>query len=786
MKKQSSFLVKSLKIFAVFFLLVSIAVAIFAYITYTKLSSELPDISVLRNVQYQIPLNIYSRDAQLIAQYGDKKRTPIEISEVPDQLIKAFLAAEDSRFFEHNGVDYRGIIRASIQLLLTGKKKQGGSTITMQVTRNFLLTREKTYTRKIKEIILALKIEQEFSKQEILQLYLNKIFLGHHAYGIAAAAQIYYGKTLEQLTLAEKTMIAGLPKAPSQYNPVTNPERALSRRNYVLDRMLELQYISEDAHAHSRDTGITATIHKQPVEVSAPYVAEMVRNYIVEQYGEEQAYSAGLKAYTTIDAKLQNAANIALNQTLHDYDERHGYRDFPIPNINTHHIDNFKQIGDTIPAVVTDIQEDHLTAELANQDLVRLSWEKIQWARKFITNNRVGPALKAISDILKLGDIIRVRQLQNGEWRLSQNPEVEGAFVSLNPESGAILALTGGFDYQHSKYNRATQSNRQPGSGFKPIIYTAALEAGYTVASIINDAPIVVDEEDHDSEWRPENFSRKFFGPTRLRTALAKSRNLISIRLLRAIGIPAVTDTAKRFGFNDNQLPNSLTLALGSGQATPLQMAQMYAVFANDGFLITPYYIDRIESSSGELLFQAEPALACAICSATELKSDSYAPRIITPEINYLMNSMLRDVIKRGTATKAKSLGRKDLAGKTGTTNEQRDAWFNGYARNNVASAWIGFDNSKLLGKRETGGKAALPMWIEFMRVALEGLPEQELIPPEGIVPVYIDPDTGLRANAEEDNGIVEYFRTEYIPTEFAEPQQQSEDTENTTVEELF
>jgi penicillin-binding protein 1A len=550
--------------------------------------------------------------------------------------------------------------------------------------------------------------------------------------------------------------------------------------------MLELNYISKEDYEISSHAAITAKIHTQPIELSAPYIAEMARNIVFEKFGDS-AYSSGLKVFTTLQPRLQKAATKALYYALHSYDERHGYRNHPIPNIDSHgDLSDFPIIGDTHPGVVHRINNNNISVILKDQPLIQLSWENIKWAKKYITNNRTGTALSSAASLLKIGDIIRLRQLENGNWRLAQIPEVEGAFVSLDPENGAILALTGGFDFQQSKYNRVTQSNRQPGSGFKPVIYTAALEAGYTAASIINDAPIVIDDSEQESEWRPENFSRKFFGPTRLRTALTKSRNLISIRLLRALGISKVTNLALRFGFRADQLPKSLTLALGSGQATPLQMAQLYAVFANKGFLITPFFIDRIESNSGEILFQTQPEIACSLCSKTQLLSEKYAPRIISPQIIFIMNSMLRDVVRRGTATRAKTLGRKDLAGKTGTTNEQRDAWFNGFNSTNVASAWVGFDNSKLLGARETGGKAALPMWIKFMSEALKDVPEDEFIPPVGIRQVLIDPDTGLLAPIENESGIYEYFRKEFVPTEFASTILDENAVEDNSVEELF
>ncbi|MGZ4994147.1 MAG: penicillin-binding protein 1A [Methylobacter sp.] len=730
----------------------TLGAAISGYLLYNKLSADLPDIQTLHNVQYQTPLSIYSKDSLLIAQFGEKKRTPVNIEEVPQQLINAFIAAEDDNFYQHPGVDFKGLIRAGLQLALTGKKKQGGSTITMQVTRNFLLSSEKTYTRKLKEIMLALKIEHEYPKNKILELYLNQIFMGHRAYGIAAAAQVYYGKSLTELSLAEHAMIAGLPKAPSIYNPITNQARAIERRNYVLHRMLELNQITEHDYEDASRQPSTAKLQSVTPEISALYLAEMVRQKMFELYGE-QAYTSGFKVYTTINGTLQTTANQALNDTLHAYDERHGYRHL---RTRTGNFNELPVIGDTLPATVLRVKDNLATAALQDRSVIEIPAENIKW-----TGSSIGV-------LLKTGDIIRVRQLPNNTWALTQVPEAEGAFVSLNPTDGAVLALSGGFDFFRNKYNRATQSKRQPGSGFKPIIYTTALEQGYTAASLINDAPIVIDNPGQENEWRPENYNKKFYGPTSIRAAITHSRNIISIRLLKEMGIEKVVATALRFGFSEDQIPKTLSLALGSGYASPLQMAQVYATFANGGFLVKPYFIERIESNEGEIIYQAKPKTACLACDSTEELKPDYAPRIITPQICFLMNSLLRDVVQHGTATGAKVLGRQDLAGKTGTTNEQRDAWFNGYTRSNVATAWIGFDDFSPLGNAETGGVAALPMWIEFMQVALKNTPETPLEMPEGIVKAFISPDTGLLTAASNKSGIWEFFQEDHVPAAFA------------------
>lgn len=737
-----------------------------------ELDKELPDISQLQHVQYQIPLDVYSQDGLLIAEFGEKRRIPLPIEKIPELQINAFLAAEDDRFYQHCGVDIKGLMRAGTTLLTTGKKRQGGSTITMQVARNFLLSNEKTYLRKLKEIMLALKIEKRYSKQQILELYLNKIYMGQRAYGIAAAAQAYYGKDIGELQLHQVAMIAGLPKAPSVFNPIADPERALQRRNYVLRRMLELQYINTADYNRALSLPDNASQQTINVELYAPYAAEMVRQEMVNKYGDD-AYTLGLKVYTTLPSHLQLAADRALQQTLHQYDERHGYRGHSYRNNIKHPTSPTNNvIGDTRQAVVTSLANSGISAKLTNDTIISIPWQNISWAQNSRQNNS-GHAF------LQVNDIIWVRQLSDQGWALSQIPAAEAAFVALNPQNGAILALSGGFDFLQSKYNRAIQSKRQPGSGFKPFIYTAALEKGFTPASIINDAPIVIEDPSEENDWRPENYSRRYLGPTPLRIALRESINLVSIRLLQEIGIPQAIETAMRFGFDREQLPNTMSLALGSGYAAPLKMAEAYAVFANGGFAVKPYLIDRIEDPQGMVLFQAKPATACADCPEDVTGRNGYARRVISAKINFLMNSLLRDVVQRGTATMAKQLGRNDLAGKTGTTNEQRDAWFNGFASDIVvASAWLGFDNSSPLGHGETGGKAALPMWIEFMRTALRDVPEKPFTPPEGIVEAYINPNDGLLINPNNKNGVWEFFSAETVPTTYSSPRQNLAPTE--------
>ena len=754
--------------------------------TYFYLEPKLPPTENLKDVQFQVPLRVFSRDKKLIAEFGEKRRIPLSYDELPKQLIQSFLAAEDNRFFEHPGVDYQGIIRAAVQLLLTGEKKQGGSTITMQVARNFFLTREKTYIRKLNEILLALRIETELSKEKILELYLNKIYMGHRSYGVGAAAQVYYGKTVSDLSLAQAAMVAGLPKAPSANNPVTDPKRALERRNYVLGQMKRLSYISEEEYQAAMLEPVSARIHSANIEVEAPYVAEMVRAEMLELYGEN-AYTDGYSVYTTIDSRLQAAANSALRTTLQDYDLRHGYRgavrsyDISV-DADDKDLDlllkEHPAVADLPPAIVTSVGENTIEVYLGEGKRTVIDWQGLEWARAYKSESYRGPSPKRANEIVEIGDLVRVLEMttKKGTYlRLAQVPAVEGALVALDPDDGALISLIGGYDFFNSKFNRVTQALRQPGSGFKPFIYSAALEAGFTPASLINDAPVVFDDPSLEGTWRPENYSGKFFGPTRLRYALTKSRNLVSIRLLRSMGIPHALKYAERFGFDATELPNNLSLALGSAAVTPLQMASAYAILANGGYRVDSYLIESIYDVHNKQLYQANPPRVCDSCDFAgsgepEIQSgageapSNVAPRVISAQNHYLMISMMQDVIRRGTATKARSLGRDDLAGKTGTTNEQKDAWFNGFNRSHVAVSWVGFDSAKPLGRGEVGGRAALPAWILYMKEALKDVAEQPLVMPPGIMTVRIDPVTGKRARADQKGAIFEVFRTENAP----------------------
>jgi penicillin-binding protein 1A len=782
------------------FLVLSIIGIITTLGIFLWLAPGLPTVATLKEVHLQVPLRVYSREGDLLAEYGEKRRKPMHLDEIQDLMQKAFLAAEDDRFFKHPGVDYQGLLRATLHLIRTGEKGQGGSTITMQLARNFFLTRERTYTRKLREIFLALKVERELTKQEILELYLNKIYLGNRAYGVGAAAEVYYSAAPDSLTLAQIAMIAGLPKAPSAFNPIANPERATVRRNYVLGRMYALGFIAKNDYDTAVHAPITASLHSPVVALNAPYVGEMVRSKMISQHGNE-AYTLGLRVFTTISTELQQTATKALTAGLLAYDRRHGFRG-PIGhielspgndvNMNTWDavLDRKRPVGKLRTALVLKVDDRSAYVYLGAGQFETLAWEGLSWASSFVNENQKGPQPKTAADILHPGDVIYVSVSMKGDWRLAQIPQVTGALVSLYPKDGSILALLGGFDFNLSKFNRATQAKRQPGSNFKPFIYSAALERGYTPASIINDAPVVFNDAALEDTWRPENYSGKFFGPTRLRVALTKSRNLVSIRLLNSIGIGHAVDHVTKFGFEPSQIPNNLSLALGSGLVTPLELASGYAVFANGGYRVYPYIIDRILTAGGELLFQAEPHVVCEeLCQSADSSPERKdgiltttdpagentngnlpkpAQRVISATNAYQMVSMMRDVINRGTGRKAKQLGRSDLAGKTGTTNDQRDAWFSGYNSDIVATVWVGFDKLEPLGKRETGAKAALPIWIDYMRVALRDSPEHTLKQPDDMVTVRIDPDTGLLTSSENPRAIFETFRAEEVPARTA------------------
>lgn len=726
----------------------------------------LPDIDVLNTVQLQVPLQIFTHDKKLIATFGENRRIPVPYDKIPKQLIQAVLATEDQRYFQHNGVDLQGLGRAALALVLTGRKLQGGSTITMQVARSFFLTRNKTFARKLREILLAIKIEHKLKKEKILELYLNKVFLGNRAYGVEAAAEVYYGKHLNELSLDQFAMLAGLPKAPSMLNPLANPNAALKRRDHVLMRMRDQGYIDDKTFAKASNMPLNASYHDLQTEVKAPYVAELVRQQLEQMYGDS-IYTDSFRVYTTIDSKLQQYANETVHDNLLSYDQRHGYRgamgNFGDPSLDV--MDTWKEklrkipiVGGLEPAAVFEMTNKTITVLRANGDLTIIPWVGMSWARRQINPDYLGPMPRRPDQIVALGDVVRIAPAGGG-YRLVQQPKAEGGLVALNPQNGAILSMVGGFDYQSSKFNRIISAERQPGSSFKPFVYSAAFDKGITLATVINDAPIVIENPNDNSLWRPQNTNHKFYGPTRLRTAIIESRNLVSIRLLALIGVPYTVHYLQRFGFSPSQLPPGLSLALGTALVTPLQMAQAFAVFANGGMKVVPFIVDTIRTTQDEIIYQAKPLVACGEACGKDVVP---AQRVISAQNAYLINSALHDVIQRGTAKLAKNLGRNDLAGKTGTTQNQVDAWFAGFNTELVAISWVGFDQPQSL--HEFGSQAALPMWMQFIEQALKGVPEKPVVQPAGIVSIPIDPNTGRRASETDSAALKEYFMLPYVP----------------------
>ena len=780
---------------------------------YLYLSPKLPSVEELKEIELQIPLRIHSQDLKVIAEFGEKKRSPVSFDEIPQPMIDAFLAAEDDSFFEHRGIVISGLARAAMELITTGSIRSGGSTITMQVARNFFLSKRQEFTRKFNEILLSFRIEEELSKQEILSLYTNKIYFGKRAYGVGAAAQVYYGKTLDQLTLAEIATIAGLPKAPSRYNPLANAERSLERRNWILGRMLGLGNINQEQYNQAIAEVDSASYHGSISELDAAYAAEMVRQEVVEKFGLK-AYTEGYTAITTLDSKLQSAGVKALQAGIMAYDQRHGYRGTEQTAIVEeqweHTLRDTAVYGGLEPAIVTDVAEDHLLLLTKDGLSVPLNWaDGLENLRLYKTVNARTAPIASATELFSRGDLIRIQRHADSRVSLAQLPVAQAAMVALAPENGGIKAIVGGFDYRQSRFNRITQATRQPGSNFKPFIYTTALKNGFTPASIINDAPVVFDDSKLEETWRPENDGGKFYGPTRLREALYRSRNLVSIRLLRRMGIDRTLESLQSFGFNTSEMPLDLSLALGSYALTPLEIARGYAVFANGGYLVTPHILDKVIDRDGNVIYQSNPETVCDPCgtdtnvsneaesqnidlqleellnnlaaeSLLQDEQDSWeaiaqalqnskktetvpARKVLDKQTVFLIDSMLKDVILRGTGTKAKKLERSDLAGKTGTTNGPRDAWFSGYSPHLVATAWVGFDDNSMLGRNEYGGSSALPIWIEFMGAALAEKPQIQRPQPNGIVMVKIDAKTGKRV-APNQTGIFEFFKTENVP----------------------
>jgi penicillin-binding protein 1A len=754
------------------------------------LEPEIPDASQLRDVRMQVPLQIFSSDGRLMAQIGEQRRTPVVWEQIPDVVVDAFLAAEDDRFFEHPGVDWQGLVRATLSNISAGGVREGGGTITMQLARNTVLSSERTLRRKLKEVFLALRLEREFRKEEILTLYLNQIFLGQRAYGIGAAAKVYFDKALGDLDLAEAALIAGLPRSPSRDNPVASVDRARDRRAYVLRRMFETGKINESARDAALAEPVEGHIYGPNIELEAGYVSEMARAAMIEEFGSA-ALTDGYKVWTTVDSGLQQAANAATRRAILDYERRHGYRG-AIEQIGAAAIDpaavsavfgRHPDRGGMRAAIVESVTGK--SAVLRDRDgiAIALQWEDLSWARRALEEDKLGPAPKAAADVLAAGDLVYLEPVEPDRYRLAQMPAVAGALVALDPLDGAIVALVGGFDFQETKYNRAVQAKRQPGSAFKPFLYSAALEKGFTPATLVNDAPIVLANGDASGEdWRPQNYSRKFYGPTRMREGLIRSRNLISIRLLQGTGIgPAIRHIAA-FGFEPEALPPNLTLALGTGQVAPLEMARGYSVFANGGYRVTPYFIKRITSAEDTTVFEAMPQRACPQCASASIEATvdgdaavatdpqgltdpaQAAPQAISPANAYVMTDMMRDVIREGTGRRAMELGRQDLAGKTGTTNDRRDAWFVGFNADLAVATWVGFDQERSLGDREEGGRTALPMWMYFMAEALRDKPEHVLPEPPGVVRMWVSRRSGLPTGAGTKGAIFESFLAEHTP----------------------
>ncbi len=828
---------------------------------YYYVKPDLPDVKTITEVQLQTPMKVYSADGKLISQFGEQRRIPLAIEEIPQQMKDAFLATEDSRFYQHPGIDPIGIVRAATVYLASGQAKQGASTITQQVARNYFLTREKTLIRKIKEVFIALHIEQLLSKDEILALYLNKIALGYRSYGVGAAAQVYYGKSVNELTLAQTAVIAGLPKAPSKLNPIYSPENARARRAVVLMRMLEEGHITQAQYDEANAAPITASYHGAEIELNAPFVAEMARQELVDMLGEEQAYSQGLNVYTTITEQPQLAANAALVNNLLGYDLRHGYRG-PIEQLWDEtkgeapwtmqrifdHLAEQPFYNVLYPAVVTKVNDKDIDVLVKGGKAGNINWDGLKWARRFVNDKRQGPAPKRASDIVSPGDMVWVRT-DAEELTLSQLPDTSGAFVALDPKDGAIQALTGGFDFKESKFNRATMAKRQVGSNIKPFLYSAALENGYTLSTLVNDSPINHWDASLGKAWRPKNSPAVYDGPIRIRVALAKSKNVVSVRLIRSVGVEGVINHLTKFGFKKEDLPPYETLALGAAELTPIEVATAYAILANGGFKISPYIVSRVEDAYGNLVYQAAPDLACMTCgpeipvegqplteeqalaqfdeeilTSNELENNiqtqqdgqtyqapksKMAKRVISGANAFLIREALYSAVWGGKAhgehwngtgwRAARELKRHDVAGKTGTTNEARDAWFSGMTPYSVATAWVGFDNhSRALGYAsynpnlgnqqitggEFGGRTAQPAWIDFMKAFLVDHPEQKKAIPSDIVKKVVDLETGLLANSSDRESRSEYFEkgtepSRYVPEDqsdiFTNPDEESE-----------
>ncbi|MTI92527.1 MAG: penicillin-binding protein 1A [Pseudomonas stutzeri] len=756
------------------------------------LSPNLPSVDSLRSIQLQIPLRVYSADDKLIAEFGEMRRSPIRFDDIPQAFIHALLAAEDDNFANHYGVDITGLMRAATQLLKSGQIQTGGSTITMQVAKNYFLTSERSFSRKINEILLALQIERELSKNEILELYVNKIYLGNRAYGIEAAAQVYYGKPISELSAAQLAMIAGLPKAPSAFNPLVNPARSKERRDWILGRMYRLGSLDESSYRQALAEPETARYHGATPELDASYIAEMARAEMVGRFGSA-AYTDGFRVYTTVSSERQIAANNALNSGLIEYDQRHGYRG-PEANLANaprdtwlQELAKYRSLSGLQPAAVTQVETSGILVITRDGQEHTVSWDSMKWARPYLGINSMGPRPQRPADVVKVGDVVRIRW-QDEAAVFSQVPQAQAALVSLDPEDGSIEALAGGFSFGQSNYNRAIQAKRQPGSSFKPFIYSAALDAGYTAASLVNDSPIVFVEQGMDRIWRPKNDNNTFLGPIRMREALYKSRNLVSIRLLQTMGVDYTINYITRFGFNAQDLPRNLSLALGTATLTPMEIATGWTTFANGGYKIEPYLIQRIEDREGNLLFEANPARVppretqTADVEVHPVQSNPdiadgeqtpaaphFAEQVLDERTAYIMTSMLQDVIKRGTGRRALAMGRDDIAGKTGTTNDSIDSWFSGYNADLVTTVWAGFDQPQSLGRNEYGGTVALPIWMNYMGAVLKDMPEHPPAEPDGLLKLRIDPVSGRAATPSTPDAYFEVFKSEDSPPPMGE-----------------
>ncbi len=756
------------------------------------LSPNLPSVDSLRSIQLQIPLRVYSADDKLIAEFGEMRRSPIRFDDIPQAFIHALLAAEDDNFANHYGVDITGLMRAATQLLKSGQIQTGGSTITMQVAKNYFLTSERSFSRKINEILLALQIERELSKNEILELYVNKIYLGNRAYGIEAAAQVYYGKPISELSVAQLAMIAGLPKAPSAFNPLVNPARSKERRDWILGRMYRLGSLDESSYRQALAEPETARYHGATPELDASYIAEMARAEMVGRFGSA-AYTDGFRVYTTVSSERQIAANNALNSGLIEYDQRHGYRG-PEANLANaprdtwlQELAKYRSLSGLQPAAATQVETSGILVITRDGQEHTVSWDSMKWARPYLGINSMGPRPQRPADVVKVGDVVRIRW-QDEAAVFSQVPQAQAALVSLDPEDGSIEALAGGFSFGQSNYNRAIQAKRQPGSSFKPFIYSAALDAGYTAASLVNDSPIVFVEQGMDRIWRPKNDNNTFLGPIRMREALYKSRNLVSIRLLQTMGVDYTINYITRFGFNAQDLPRNLSLALGTATLTPMEIATGWTTFANGGYKIEPYLIQRIEDREGNLLFEANPARVppretqTADVEVHPVQSNPdiadgeqtpatphFAEQVLDERTAYIITSMLQDVIKRGTGRRALAMGRDDIAGKTGTTNDSIDSWFSGYNADLVTTVWAGFDQPQSLGRNEYGGTVALPIWMNYMGAVLKDMPEHPPAEPDGLLKLRIDPVSGRAATPSTPDAYFEVFKSEDSPPPMGE-----------------